>query len=283
MSEIAYVNGVFGPLADAKVSIEDRGFQFADGIYEVVVAPSGRPFRLDDHITRFRRSAEGIGLAVDFTALNLPAVIAEGIQRSGFKDALVYIQITRGAAARDHVFPEKIKPTVVATFKAKPVIAPAVRERGVTLMTTRDIRWERCYIKSVALLANVLMKNEARRLGCHDAIIVSDEGIVRETTCANVFFVKAGRLVTSPASDHILHGVTRAYLLECAASLKIPVDERDFTVPEMLSADEVFITSTTQDVLPASIIDGHTIGAGRCGPISEKLNACFQHGMLVAK
>lgn len=283
MPEIAYVNGTFGPLAEAKVSIEDRGFQFADGIYEVVVAPGGRPFKLEAHLARFRRSAEGIGLAVDFSALNLTGIFAEGIRRCGFPDVLIYVQITRGVASRDHVFPEKIAPTIVATFKPKPVIAANVRQRGVTLQTTRDIRWQLCHIKSVALLANILLKNEARKHGCHDAIIVSADGIVRETTCANVFLARAGRLVTPRADEHILHGVTRAYVLECAASVGIPVEERDFTVPEMLSADEVFISSTTQDVLAASMIDGHTIGAGRCGPIAEKLNACFQEGMLIGK
>jgi D-alanine transaminase len=281
MPEIAYVNGVFGPLAEARVSIEDRGFQFADGIYEVLVCPGGRPFRMAEHLARLRRSAEGINLPLDLAALDLPGIVAEGVKRCGFADVMAYVQITRGVAARDHVFPQEFKPTVVATFKAKPVIAPAVRQQGVALETTPDIRWDKCYIKSTALLANVLMKNAARRRGRHDAIIVGRDGFVRETTCANVFMVKGGRVITPPASEHILHGVTRSYVLECTAKLRLATEERDFTVEEMLKADEVFITSTTQDVLAARMIDDQQIGAGRCGPIAERLNACFREGMLV--
>jgi D-alanine transaminase len=279
MPEIAYVNGEYCDIADAKVSVEDRGFQFADGVYEVIVAMDGRPFRLEPHLERLKRSAEGIALEIDFERLNLCGMIDEGIRRSGFKDVMIYLQVTRGVASRDHVHPDGLEPTVVATFKPKPVYDPALRARGVALQTVADIRWQMCWVKSIALLPNVVLKNAARRAGFHDAIIVGADGNVRETTCTNVFMVKEGVLHTPPATDRILHGITRGFIVECAQSIDIPCKEADMTVPDLLAADEVFISSTTVDVMPVTSIDGKTIGTGRPGPIVGRLLDCFREAM----
>ncbi len=279
MREVAYVNGVFCDLQDAKVSVEDRGFQFADGVYEVIVAPGRRPFRLPQHVQRLRRSTEAIGLSVDYAALNLPAVIHEGLERSGFTDAMIYVQITRGVLPRDHLYPDDAAPTVVATFKAKPVYDRELRHRGVALETVRDIRWESCWIKSIALLPNVMLKNAARRRGRFDAIILGPDDTVRETTCANVFIISGGVLRTPPADEHILHGVTRDYILECARDLKMPCAETAFKAADLRAADEVFISSTTVDIMPVAGIDDQPVGAGRAGELTLRLLERFYQGM----
>jgi len=274
MEEIAFINGRFCSLSEATISIEDRGFQFGDGVYEVIVARRGRPFRLAQHLDRLKRSTDAIDLPVDYAALNLPAVIEEGVRRCGFDEVMIYIQITRGVAPRDHVYSGDITPTVAATFKARPVHTHA-RARGVALETTSDIRWAKCSVKSTALLANVLIKNAARRRGFFDAVILGEGDVVRETAVANIFIVNDGAIRTPPATDHILHGVTRGYLLECAARLGIPCREVHFSRSEMLAADEVFITSTTMNVMPVTSIDGSAIGDGKPGTIAERLLGCF--------
>ncbi|MCP4593399.1 MAG: D-amino acid aminotransferase [bacterium] len=279
MSELAYVNGVFCDPADAKVSIEDRGFQFADGVYEVLVAPGGRLFRAAEHLERLRRSCEAIDLQVDFDALDLSAVIREGISRSGFEDVMVYVQITRGVVPRDHVYPDGLTPTVVATFKPKPVHDDAFRRTGVALETAQDIRWARCSVKSIALLPNVMLKQAARRRGRFDAVLVGPDGNVREASCANIFAITGGTLRTPPPDEQILHGVTRAYILECARDLGIPTEEAELPVADLLAADEVFISSTTMDIMPVATIDDQTIGAGQAGPVTWRLLERFRRNL----
>lgn len=271
MPELAYLNGVFSPIDEAKVSIEDRGFQFGDGIYEVIVAYDGCPFLMDSHMARFRRSAAAIGLNYDFDANPLEPILEEGLRRSGFADAMVYLQLTRGVAPRIHAIPESIKPTVVMTFKALPTVSEELRRQGAKVMTTPDLRWAKCYIKSIILLPNVLAKTEAQRRGCHEAIFVSDRGEVRECTTSNVFIVRDGRLMTPPRTDSVLHGVTRGFLLECAAGIGVPVDEKHFNVDVLMGADEVFISSTAVDVLGVTMIDDRPIGRGEVGPITRRL------------
>lgn len=271
MPELAYLNGVFSPIDEAKVSIEDRGFQFGDGIYEVIVAYDGCPFLMDSHMARFRRSAAAIGLNYDFDANPLEPILEEGLRRSGFADAMVYLQLTRGVAPRVHAIPESIKPTVVMTFKALPTVSEELRRQGAKVMTTPDLRWAKCYIKSIILLPNVLAKTEAQRRGCHEAIFVSDGGEVRECTTSNVFIVRDGRLMTPPRTESVLHGVTRGFLLECAAGIGVPVDEKHFNVDVLMGADEVFISSTAVDVLGVTMIDDRPIGRGEVGPITRRL------------
>lgn len=275
MPDIACVNGEFSALADARVPIEDRGYQFADGVYEVLVAPGGKPFLLEGHLQRLRDSLAGIELAVDLPALRIEEQIAEGIRRCGHRDVMVYLQITRGTAARDHVFPKTFRPTVVMTFKPRPVYDPALKAGGVALLSVRDIRWAKCNIKSIALLPSVLLKNQARAKNYYDALIVADNDIVRETSAANVFIITGGRLRTPPRSGHILPGITRGHLLACAPKLGIEVEESDFTLADLCAADEVFITSTTMNVMPVTRVNDARIADGRVGPLSRKLETCF--------
>jgi len=271
MQEVAYLNGRFCRLEDATVSIEDRGFQFADGVYEVLVAHHGQPFRLAEHMTRLERSLGGLDLAFDPHAYGLERVIHEGIDRSGFDHTLVYIQITRGAAPRAHVCGDDLVPTVVVTFKPLAPVPQERRERGVAVKTVEEVRWSRCYIKSIALLPNVLEKNRAAREGFFDALFVTADGHVRESCSANVFVVKNGVARTPRADEHILHGVTRGYLLECAAQAGIPAEETLLTRAQLFNADEVFLSATTFNVMPVTRLDDHPIGDGKVGPITRRL------------
>jgi D-alanine transaminase len=279
MSELAYVNGEFCALADAKVSIEDRGFQFADGVYEVVVAHGGRPFRLDEHLTRLAKSLGSIGLAFDFRQHRIQEVILEGIARTGFDRTLVYLQITRGAAPRSHVVPPETQPTVVMTFKPLPPPSAELRANGVAVRTTEETRWTRCHIKSTSLLPNVMAKNAAVRDGCFDAIFVTPEGEVREATAANVFVVKDGEMRTPPKSQFILHGVTRAFILECAAEAGVPAREIRITLEDLKGADEMFISSSTMDILPVTRLNDQPVGDGRVGPETKKLQEQFRRSV----
>jgi D-alanine transaminase len=271
MLELAYVNGTFGPIADAKVSIEDRGFQFGDGVYEVLVAHGGQPFLLDEHLHRLRRSLAGIGLEFDFNACPLEPIVAEGLKRSELRDALIYVQITRGAAPRSHGIPAGLTPTVVLTFRPLPELPAGLRERGARVMTTVDTRWANCSIKAITLLPNVLAKNEARRRGFDDAIFVTPGGEVRECTSANVFIAQDGRLVIPPRNESILHGVTQGFITECAEAIGIRVREQAVDLESLRAADEVFMSATTIDILGITWIDDRAVGTGQVGPMTTRL------------
>lgn len=271
MPELAYVNGTFGPIDQARVPIEDRGFQFGDGIYEVVVAYNRRLFLLDRHMQRLRRSAEGIRLLFDFTQRPLEPIMHEGLERSGFSDAMIYIQITRGVAPRNHLIPEGISPTIVMTFKPLPKVPDELRHRGVRLMTTLDVRWTNCFIKSNTLLPNVLARDEAVGCGFDDALFVTEAGKVRECTASNIFVATGGVLRYPALTESILHGVTQAFLVECAAGLGVAAEESAIDLDTLLAADEVFQSGTTTEVLGVTTVNDRKIGDGRVGPLTRRL------------
>jgi len=272
INALAWLNGEFCPIHEAKVSIEDRGFQFGDGIYEVIRVYDGRPFLLERHLERLCRSVAAIGLEVNVEELGLARVIDEGVQRSGMAEAVVYIQITRGAAPRIHDIPRGLPPTVVVTFRPAPVVPAELRERGVSVMTTREIRWANCYIKAITLLPNILVRTEARRRGYYEAVFVTDQGEVRETTAANIFAVRQGRLRMPPRTQAVLHGITQSLVLDCAARVDVPVEERAFHLDFLRAADEAFISSTTLEVLGVTRIDDQPVGDGTVGPITRRLH-----------
>ena len=204
MSEIAYVNGKFSPLESAMVHVEDRGFQFADGVYEVVRTYGGQPFATDEHLARLFRSLEAIELKIPLTAEQLKSIIDEGIQRAGFAEALVYLQITRGRARRHRGIPKDAAPTIVMTVREMSPRPPQLRDDGITVITTPEFRWARCDVKSIALLPSVLAYQAAKRAGVGDALYVEDDGTVNESTAGNVFVITNGRLRTPPKSPRIL-------------------------------------------------------------------------------
>ena len=276
MPELAYINGVFCPISEAKVSIDDRGFQFGDGIYEVIFAYGGKLFLLGPHMQRLRRSAASIELSYDFDAQPLEPIIEEGLRRCELRDAMIYLQMTRGVAPRLHQFRDDATPTIVMTFRPRPVFPDDLHARGIKVVTVTDQRWANCSIKAITLLPNVLAKTRAMRYGYHDAIFVTSTREVRECTSANIFMAKDGRLRIPPRTVSILHGITQAFLMECAAAIELPVDEQAFDVETLYEADEVFMSSTAVEVLGIVEIDDRPIADGRVGPITRKLATEFQ-------
>ena len=272
MPDIAFINGRFLPWRDATVSIDDRGFQFGDGVYEVIRTYRGSPFELEAHLDRLTRSAEQLRLSQPYSRRQWRQWIEQGISQAGYQEAKVYIQITRGVAPRDHAFPSSGTPTVVMTVRELHPLSSDMRRAGVTACTTEDLRWGRCDIKSLNLLGNVLAREEAKKAGVFEAILVKD-GLVTEGSLSNVMAVRAGVVVTAPEGPKILSGVTRTVVLGLAAKEEIPVEERFLSVDALYSADEVFLTGTTIEVLGVVRIDGKPIGAGQPGPITKALAA----------
>jgi D-alanine transaminase len=265
---ILYLNGRFVPESEAGISPLDRGFLFADAIYEVVRYDRGRPYRLAEHLERMREGLEAIRIAA---APDVFEAAADRLLRENGladKDAFVYAQISRGAAPRYHAFPpEGTEPTVFAF--AREVDPPPPPEGGRAILLT-DERWGRCDIKSVMLLANVLAAQKAREAGAIDAILVRD-GFCLETTKANLFLVSKGILRTAPNGPRILPGVTRGAAIEAARRIGLGVEERAFTVEEMYSAQEVFLASTTLWTYPLVSVEGRPVGGGKGGPVTRMI------------
>lgn len=275
MPNIAYVNGRFLPLEEATVSIEDRGFQFGDGVYEVVRVYGGIPFRLGEHLSRFTQSMEAIGISSPLDHTEWEAIIREGLQRSAYSECKVYIQITRGVAPRDHLFPKGSSPTFVMTFREMANLPVHMVEEGVVVVTRPDLRWARCSIKSLNLLPNLLAKQEANQAGAFEAILIKD-GLVTEGTSSNVVVVKSGALLTPPLSDQLLAGVTRQAVLELAKGQGLGVEERAVREEELGQADELFLIGTTIEVLPISTLNEKPVGLKSPGEITLHLREKFQ-------
>lgn len=264
MSEIAFLNGKFLPLGEARVSIEDRGFQFADGIYEVVRVYRGKPFYLTAHLGRLQRSASEIMLSLPYSAAELEGICKELIERSGYAEAILYIQITRGSAPRRHPFPPAdVPPTVVLYIREFSDYPAEWYQKGVDTISLPDERWKRCDIKSVSLLANVLAKERAIRAGVFEALLVNEKGFVSEGSAVNVYYVKNKILYTHPEGNAILSGITRSLILRLAKEAGINVVEKPQRLNKFLSATEVFLSSTTIELLPVRSIDGELINEGK--------------------
>jgi len=274
MPNVAFINGTFVPMAEAKVSIEDRGFQFGDGVYEVIRTYKGRPFELEAHLARLDRSATALDLKQPYSHDEWTRHILEGIRRAAYPEAKIYVQITRGVAPRDHAYSDDATPTVVMTVREFHPLDRSVQVAGVEAITTEDIRWGRCDIKSVNLLANVLARQQVKQAQVFEAILVN-EGLVTEGAISNVMVVQGGTVVTAPQGSRILSGITRAVVLDLARSEGLPVQERFVSQADVYEADEVFLTGTTVEVLAVIRVDGKIIGAGRPGPIAQRLAARF--------
>lgn len=276
MPEIAFVNGVFMPLAEAVVSVEDRGFQFADGVYEVLASYGGRPFAQESHLHRLEHSLKALHIDLDLGAYGLEGIVREGMARSGFAETMVYIQITRGTAPRHHEFPAAgTQPTVVMTVKQLRRPAAERYEKGVKVVSTPDLRWKRCDIKSTSLLANILAKQQAAEAGAFEALLVDGQGRVTEGSSTSVFCVRQGALWTSPGGPHILPSITRGIVLELARELKLPVREEFCTLEQYQQADEVFLAGTTTEAMPVVRIDEHQVADGKPGPLTRQLRQAF--------
>ncbi len=275
MPDIGFVNGRFLPLGEATVSVEDRGFQFGDGIYEVIRTYGGKLFRVEAHLERLERSAQAVHLNLPYRLPQWIAYIKEGVDRAGYRESKVYLQVTRGVAPRDHQIPEGLAPTVVMTVREMAELNPRHHEEGVGVVTLEDMRWGRCDIKSIDLLPNVLARRHARQAGAFETIFIRD-GHVKEGAVANVMIVQSGRLVTPPEGPHILPGVTRRVVLELADKEGISVEERPVTVLELQAANEVFLTGTTVEVLPVVRVDDAKISTGKPGNLTRRLSTRFR-------
>jgi D-alanine transaminase len=270
MNDLIWINGETMPFADARVGVEDRGYQFGDGVYEVIKLYDGKPFTLREHLDRLEKSAAGIQLQLPLRAEALADEVRKFVGKTGAREGMVYLQATRGVAPRNHLYPERAKPVVLFYTRELPAIPAPGAAPGTKLLAVPDERWKRCWVKSIALLANVLAKNTAVAAGADEAVFV-DEGVVNECSASNYFAVISGRLVTHPVGPKVLPGITRQVLLDVCRELKIEVQERPLRLQEAVAADEMFITSTTREISWVSHWDDKVV-ATKCGPVTLKLH-----------
>ena len=277
MSEIVYLNGEFMPLEDARIPVLDRGFIFGDGVYEVVPAYSRRPFRMAEHLRRLQHSLDGIRLANPMSDAQWIALMTDLIARnaSAGDDQSVYLQVTRGVAKRDHAFPKDVKQTVF--MMSGPLTTPSREQidRGVAAITASDFRWLKCDVKSVSLLGNCLLRQMAADAGATETILFRD-GQLTEASASNVFVVKDGVLLAPPKNNLILPGITYDVVLELAAANKIPLEMRAVSEQEVRSAQEIWLTSSTKEVLAVTTLDGRPVGNGKPGPLFQRMHALYQ-------
>jgi len=275
MPRIVYLNGEFVPYEQARIPIMDRGFLFGDGIYEVSAVLGGRLIDNEAHLARLERSLGMIRIALPMPLAEIVPLQERLVRENKVDEGLVYIEITRGVAERDFAFPAGTSPTMVMFTQARTIIANPKVETGVSVISVPDIRWQRRDIKSVALLAQVLAKQAAAEQGAYEAVMVED-GHVTEGGSSSIFIVNSrGVLVTRPLSNAILPGITRSTLIRLAAEQNLPVEERLFTLEEMLEAREAFLTSASSFVMPIVRLDGKPIGNGEPGPLSIRARALY--------
>jgi len=264
---IAWLNGVFTPLAEACVNIEDRGFQFADGVYEVIACFGGTLIDLDEHLERLWRSARAIDLTPPLAQPELAELIHETYRRNPYSDAMLYVQLTRGVAPRSHLIAEGIAPTLVVTSRELPQVSDDKLHQGASAITLNDFRWLRCDIKSISLLASVMGKQEAIRRHADEAFWLNPTGHVLEGCSTNCFAIIDKALVTHPLGEHVLEGITRKMALRLARQHGLDVQERPWKLSEK-GLTEVFMTSTTNAAMPVCRINGDDIGDGCPGPVT---------------
>lgn len=271
-----YLNGEFMPLAEARVPVLDRGFLFGDGVYEVIPAYQRKPLRLGAHLDRLERSLTGIRLTNPLARAEWQAICGRLLRGQTTDNQVLYLQVTRGAPpARDHRFPENTRPTVFAMAKPLKPRDPRLAERGVSAVLREDIRWARCDIKSVSLVAAVLLRQEAVELDAEETLLVRDGHVVEGST-SNVFVVRDGALITPPAGPALLSGITRALVIDLAEREGIGLAQRPLSVADCQGADELWICSSTREIMPVTRLDGTPISTGEVGSLWRHLDTAFQ-------
>jgi D-alanine transaminase len=272
MGRVAYVNGRYRPLNADAIAIEDRGYQFADGVYEVIKVLEGRPRDLGRHLDRLERSLGALEIRPPMSRAALTSVLDQTLRRNLLRAALLYIQVTRGTAPRNHAFPKRARPSLVVTVRRPSFPSANEREGGVGVITLPDQRWGRCDIKSISLLPNVLARQKAAVAGRREAWLIDEAGNVTEGSASNAYIVdQAGRLVTHPLGERILGGITRSVILELARGAGIEVVERPFSLAEAQAAREAALSSTSSLLLPVVAIDDRTVGNGHPGTLVRRL------------
>ena len=275
MSDIVYLNGKFMPIEEAHVPVLDRGFIFGDGVYEVIPVYSKHPFRLAEHLRRLQYSLDKIRIDNPMNDAEWTRLIGEIIQRNAGEDQSVYLQVTRGVAKRDHAFPKGVKPTVFMMSNPLVTPAPALVESGVACVTAQDYRWLNCDIKSVSLLGNCLLRQLSVDAGAAETILFRD-GRLTEASASNVFVVRDGVLLTPPKDNLVLPGITYDVVLEIARAREFQVQVRAVSEAEVRGADEIWVTSSTKEVLAVTTLDGKPVGDGRPGPLFRRMHALYQ-------
>lgn len=272
MPQLAYVDGQFVSLSKAAVSVEDRGLQFADAVYEVVAVLNGRLLDWPAHVTRLRRNLAALFIDFAMSDAALSAQARRLVATNAHADALLYLQISRGTARRDHGFPKATRAALVMTVRRFDFHARTAQQAtGVAVITVNDMRWRRVDLKTTGLLANVLAKQDARNAGAFEAWLIGPTGIVHEGGSTSAWIVTEGRIVTHPLSEHILPGIARDLLIRLARADGITVEERPFHLDEAYAAEEALLTSTTAPLLPVVRIDGRPVGTGVPGPLAARL------------
>ena len=271
---IVYLNGEFVRLGDARISVLDRGFIYGDGIYEVVPAYGGKPFRMDGHLGRLQRSLAAIGIKVDIDRADWEVLVRDLIARSGLGDCIVYLQVTRGVAKRDHAFPKHATPTVFGMVSPFRRPSAAWREQGLSAVGIPDIRWLHCEIKSVSLLGNVLAKQHAVDAGVDEVLQFRGDHLSEGASC-NIWVARDGKLLAPPRDNLILEGIRYGFIEELAAAAGIPFEARPITRAEVETADELMLTAATKEVLPITQFEGKPVGTGKPGPVYAALRAGY--------
>lgn len=277
-----YLNGEFMPITEAKVSVLDRGFIFGDGVYEVIPAYSRRAFRLPEHLKRLQHSLDGIKLPNPHNEAEWTRIVDEIIARNESEDQYLYLHITRGAAKRDHAFPNPpAQPTVFVMSSPLPTPPAELLDSGVSCITAQDNRWLRCDIKAISLLPNVLLRQMAVDAGCAETILIRDDpetgsGFLTEGAASNIFVVRNGSLLAPPKDNLMLPGITYDVVLEIAAANGIPCEVRRVMKEELFSADELLLTSSTKEVLAITHLDGLAVGSGKPGAMFARLHSLYQ-------
>jgi D-alanine transaminase len=270
-----FLNGAFMPLSEAKVPVLDRGFIFGDGVYEVVPVYSKVPFRLEEHLARLERSLAAVGIRNPYTREQWRAYVSGVIERQPFEDQAVYFQVTRGVAKRDHAFPKHAEPTVF--MMSNPLVPPpaAQVESGASAITAHDNRWLRCDIKSISLIGNVLLRQLSAEADAVETILFRD-GKLTEASASNVFVVKGGVIQSPPKNQLILPGITYDVVVELARANALPLEFRDISEAEVRGADELWVTSSSKEVLAIVRLDGRPLGDGRPGPLFRRMYRLYQ-------
>ena len=275
MGETVYLNGDFMPLENARVPVLDRGFIFGDGVYEVIPVYSRRPFRLPEHCRRLQKSLDAVRIANPMTDAEWTRLVGELVARNAGEDQYIYLQVTRGVAKRDHAFPKDTKPTVF--MMSSPLATPAreLVENGVPCITAADFRWLKCDVKSVSLLGNCLLRQAAADAGAAETVLFRD-GWLTEASASNVFVVRDGKLLAPPKNHLMLPGITYDVVLELAAAKNIPTEVRQVAEREVREADELWLSSSTREVLAITTLDGKPVGSGKPGAVFKTVHQAYQ-------
>ncbi len=273
--ELAYYNGQLGPLEKAVVPVNDRGYVFGDGVYEVIRAYNGEMFALAEHLRRLAASAGAVEIPLPWELAELEDIAAGVLSQSGIAEAVVYIQVTRGTAPRSHLPEACLRPNLLITVRHIPDIPTEVYSEGVKVITMPEFRWQMRHVKSISLQASVLAKYRAQQAGAAEAVFLLPDGTVTECASSNIFIVKNGVLMTHPADQKILAGVIRKYVLAVAASQELEVRVKPFNISELMRAEEVFITGAVAEIVPVVNVDGNTVENGKPGPVTRQIHAGY--------